>query len=58
MTDETFEIVLTGGVFRVKDLVWDTVVTALNEIAPYAQVIEARHDAAFGAALLAHQSGE
>ena len=58
MTDETFEIVLTGGVFRVKDLVWATVVTALNEIAPCAQVIEPRHDAAFGAALLAQQSGE
>jgi len=58
MAEENFEVVLTGGVFRAKDLVWDTVVAALCEIAPRAQAIEPRRDAATGAALLAKQRGE
>jgi hypothetical protein len=51
-------VVLLGGVLRARDLVWETVVNALAEIAPHAQVIEARNDAAIGAALLAQQVGE
>ncbi|MBC8446734.1 MAG: ATPase [Chloroflexi bacterium] len=58
MTGEAFEVVLTGAVLRARDLVWDTVVAALGDAAPRAQVIEPRHDAAIGAALLARQAGE
>jgi N-acetylglucosamine kinase-like BadF-type ATPase len=58
MSNETFKVVLMGGVLRARDLVWETVVTALSESAPRAQVIEPRHDAAVGAALLAQQAGE
>lgn len=57
MTGEAFEVVLTGGVLQARDLVWETVVTALDEAAPRAQVIEPRNDAAVGAALLAQQAG-
>jgi N-acetylmuramic acid 6-phosphate etherase len=58
MTNEAFEAVLMGGVLRARDLVWKTVTVALKEIAPRARVIEPRHDAAVGAALLAQQAGE
>jgi N-acetylglucosamine kinase-like BadF-type ATPase len=53
MTDEAFEVVLVGGVLQARGLVWETVVARLGEVAPRAQVIEPRHDAAVGAALLA-----
>ena len=53
LSGETFEVVLTGGVLDARDLVWQTVVAALGEIAPRARVIEPRHSAAVGAALLA-----
>jgi len=53
MTDEAFEVVLTGGVLRVRDLVWEAIVAGLGGIAPRAQAIQPRHDAAVGAALLA-----
>ncbi len=52
---ESFEIVLLGGVLRARGLVWETVVAALKETAPRGQVIEPRHDAAVGAALLAKE---
>jgi N-acetylglucosamine kinase-like BadF-type ATPase len=58
MTQADFEVLLLGGVLRARDLVWETVVNALAEAAPRAQVIEPRHDAAVGAALLAQQAGE
>jgi N-acetylglucosamine kinase len=58
MTAEVFEVVLLGGVLRARDLVRETVVNALTGIAPHAQVIEPRNDAAVGAALLARQMGE
>jgi N-acetylglucosamine kinase len=70
MTGETFEAVLSGGVLRAvhhlhaggiqrpQGLVRDIVVAALHETAPYASAIEPRHDAAFGAALLAQCSGD
>jgi N-acetylglucosamine kinase-like BadF-type ATPase len=57
MTDEVFEVVLTGGVLQARDVVRETVVAALGRVAPQAQVIEPRHDAAIGAALLARQTG-
>jgi N-acetylglucosamine kinase len=57
MTDEEFEVVLLGGVLRARDLVWKSVVAALIDVAPRARVIEPRHDAAVGAALLAQEAG-
>jgi N-acetylglucosamine kinase-like BadF-type ATPase len=57
MTDEPFEVVLLGGVMRARDGVWESVVAALSDIAPRARVIEPRHDAAVGAALLAQGAG-
>jgi N-acetylglucosamine kinase-like BadF-type ATPase len=63
MTDETFEVVLAGGVLRTDGVrppgghVRDAVVAALRETAPHASAIAPRHDAAFGAALLAQHTG-
>ena len=57
MTDEAFEVVLTGGVLQARDVVRATVVAALGQVAPQAQVIEPQHGAAVGAALLARQRG-
>jgi N-acetylglucosamine kinase-like BadF-type ATPase len=53
MSDQAFEVVLLGGVLRSRDLVWQAVVAALREVAPRSRVVEPRHDAAVGAALLA-----
>lgn len=53
MSDQAFEVVLLGGVLRPRDLVWQAVVAALREVAPRSRVVEPRHDAAVGAALLA-----
>lgn len=58
MSGEAFEVVLAGGVLRAARRVRDAVVAALQQAAPGAQAIEPRHDAAFGAALLARQVGE
>jgi N-acetylglucosamine kinase len=55
MAGTSFEIVLMGGVLQARETVWETVVTALDGIAPRARVIEPRYDAAVGAALLARQ---
>ena len=55
MTDEAFEVVLMGGVLQARDAVWETVVAALGTIAPRAEVLEPRYDAAVGAALLAKE---
>jgi len=52
MGDETFEAVLMGGVLSARDLVWEMVVSVLGRVAPHAHIIEPRHDAAVGAALL------
>jgi len=52
MCDQAFEAVLMGGVLCARDLVWQTVVAALREVAPRARIVEPRHDAAVGAALL------
>lgn len=57
MAHETFDVVLTGGVLFSEGLVWDVVVAALYKAAPHASAIEPRHDAAFGAALLAQSTG-
>jgi N-acetylglucosamine kinase-like BadF-type ATPase len=53
MSDQAFEAVLLGGVLQARDLVWETVVSVLSECAPRSRVIEPRHDAAVGAAMLA-----
>lgn len=58
LADEAFDAVLTGGVLRARGLVWETVVAALGQAAPRAQAIEPRHDAAFGAAVVAKQEGQ
>jgi N-acetylglucosamine kinase-like BadF-type ATPase len=58
MSGEAFEVVLAGGVLRAERRVRDAVVAVLQQAAPRAQAIEPRHDAAFGAALLARQVGE
>ena len=55
MTGEVFEVVLVGGVLRAWGPARETVVASLSDVAPWAKVIEPRHDAAVGAALLAHQ---
>jgi len=57
ISDRAFEVVLLGGVLRARDLVWETVVAALSEVAPHGRVVEPRHDAAVGAALLAKELG-
>lgn len=58
MPGEAFEVVLSGGVLRASGLVRECVIGQLVEIAPRAQAIEPRHDAAVGAALLAQLTGE
>ena len=58
MKDAAFEAVLLGGVLRARYMVRETVVAELGQIAPRAHVVEPRHDAAVGAALLAMQAGE
>ena len=55
MAQERFETVLAGGVLRAAGPVRDTVVGILAQSAPYASAIAPRHDAAFGAAILAQQ---
>jgi hypothetical protein len=49
---------LMGGVLRVQGMVRATVVSSLGEVAPRARAIEPRHDAAWGAALLARQAAQ
>jgi N-acetylglucosamine kinase-like BadF-type ATPase len=57
MRREAFGLVLAGGVLRARDLVYQTVIGTVGEIAPLAVVTEPRHDAAVGAALLAQLAG-
>lgn len=57
MSDQVFEVLLLGGILRARDLVWQTVVTVLSEVAPRGRVVEPRRDAAVGAALLAKELG-
>jgi N-acetylglucosamine kinase-like BadF-type ATPase len=58
LAEESFEVVLTGGVLRGREMVWERVAAQLAEIAPQARAIAPRHDAAYGAALLARQGQE
>ena len=53
MDDQTFQVVLLGGILSAEGLVREAVVAALQASAPNATVIRPQHDAAFGAALLA-----
>ncbi len=53
MAGEAFEAVLTGGLLLSEPPVREHVVTALEQIAPRGRAIAPRHDAAYGAALLA-----
>jgi hypothetical protein len=57
MREESFEIVLLGGVLTADGPVRDRVLATLKVDAPNASVIRPRHDAAFGAALLARDLG-
>jgi N-acetylglucosamine kinase len=50
---EGFEIVLCGGLLAKRERIWPIVVTAVGDVAPRALVVAPRHDAAYGAALLA-----
>jgi len=45
-----------GGVLCARGPVWETVAGALGQVASRSEVIEPRHDAAIGAALLAQQT--
>jgi N-acetylglucosamine kinase-like BadF-type ATPase len=56
MQDQAFEVVLSGGVLCGVGPVRETVVAALPGIAPHARAIAPRHDAAYGAALLARDA--
>jgi N-acetylglucosamine kinase-like BadF-type ATPase len=57
MNDEPFEAVLAGGLLHSEGMPRDVLVAAFRQTAPYALAIEPRHDAAFGAALLAQSTG-
>jgi N-acetylglucosamine kinase-like BadF-type ATPase len=56
MAGETFDAVLTGGLLQGEGVVRRAVVARLCKIAPRARPIAPRHDAAYGAALLAQES--
>jgi N-acetylglucosamine kinase len=58
MREQAFDVALMGGVLRAQGVVRETVVGTLGEVAPRARAIEPRHDAAWGAALLARQAAE
>jgi N-acetylglucosamine kinase-like BadF-type ATPase len=58
MGEQTLDVALMGGVLRVQGMVRATVVSSLGEVAPRARAIEPRHDAAWGAALLARQAAQ
>ena len=53
MVQETFCVVLLGGVLSASALVRETVAAAVKDCAPGAALIQPKNDAAFGAALLA-----
>lgn len=55
MGEQAFEIVLLGGVLTAKGIAWEVTVAKIRDTAPCAAVIKPRHDAAFGAALLARE---
>ncbi|MBN1641679.1 MAG: ATPase [Anaerolineae bacterium] len=57
MREEAFEVVLAGGVLGTPGPVRACVLAALPGIAPHARGIAPRHDAAYGAALLARTRG-
>ena len=57
MEEESFEAVLTGGVLQSSEIVRQTLVQLLRAMAPNAQPIAPRRDAAVGAALLALSPG-
>jgi N-acetylglucosamine kinase len=58
MGKQTFDVALMGGVLRAQGIVRATVVSTLGEVALHACAIEPRHDAAWGAALLARQAAQ
>lgn len=47
------EVVATGGVFKVRGLLWNSFCTAIRETAPRARIRQARFDPVIGAVLLA-----
>jgi N-acetylglucosamine kinase-like BadF-type ATPase len=56
MGDREFEALLLGGVLQGGGAVWETAAAALRAAAPRARIVEPRHDAAVGAALLAMEA--
>jgi N-acetylglucosamine kinase-like BadF-type ATPase len=56
MADQAFEALFLGGVLRARGIVWETAAAALCDVAPRARIVEPRHDAAVGAALLAREA--
>jgi hypothetical protein len=58
MAEEPFEVVLAGGLLHAEGSLWRAVVGAMAEFAPRARAIPPRHDAAYGAALLAQAMEE
>jgi N-acetylglucosamine kinase len=58
MAPQAFDVALAGGVLKTQGTVRATVKAMLAEIAPRARAIAPRHDAAYGAALLARRAGE
>jgi N-acetylglucosamine kinase len=55
MAQETFDVVLLGGVLSASALIRERVAAAVKACAPHATVIQPKNDAAFGAALLARE---
>jgi N-acetylglucosamine kinase-like BadF-type ATPase len=58
MADEALEVVLTGGLLQSESQVRELVTASLQQSAPRVRVIAPRHDAAYGAALLAQMEGD
>jgi N-acetylglucosamine kinase len=55
MAQETFDVVLLGGMLSASALARERVTAAVKDCAPHAAVIQPENDAAFGAALLARE---
>jgi N-acetylglucosamine kinase-like BadF-type ATPase len=53
MAEEPLEVVFTGGLLRDRGPLWQAVAGAMAGFAPGARAMPPRHDAAYGAALLA-----
>jgi glucosamine kinase len=58
LAEESFDVGLTGGVFRAGGMVLDTFTAAVHAVAPHSRIAYVRYPPSVGALLLAfHQSG-